>query len=209
MRIRLDIPHYSYPDLREKAEQFLRDHGAWTHVPVPIEEIIEFQMGIDIIPIPELSKTLGGLEAFISSDLTSITVDQYIYENISNRYRFSLAHEIGHAVLHRDVFSRFRFSRIAEYKEFVLGISSDDWAWLEWQSYCFGGLVLVPPPPLEGKFREAVARAESAGLSFPLHKDVAIGYISESLGPEFQVSGTVIEKRIRYDKLWDKLEEGA
>jgi len=68
-------------------------------IPVPIEEIAEFKLGVNIIPIPNLQKTFE-VEGFISSDLQNIYVDQFILYERPTRYRFTLAHEIGHIFLH-------------------------------------------------------------------------------------------------------------
>jgi Zn-dependent peptidase ImmA (M78 family) len=52
--------------------------------------------------------------AYITSDLTEIRVDQSVYETRENRYRFSLAHELAHKILHAEVFQQLSFSTIAE-----------------------------------------------------------------------------------------------
>ena len=35
--------------------------------------------------------------------MTEIRVDQYVYMNRLNRYRFSLVHELAHRILHPDL----------------------------------------------------------------------------------------------------------
>jgi len=39
----------------------------------------------------------------MSSNLKELTVDEYIYNNRLNRYRFTIAHEIGHIIMHADI----------------------------------------------------------------------------------------------------------
>jgi hypothetical protein len=58
--------------------------------PPPIEEIAEIKCGLDIIPLPGLRDLLE-VDGFISSDLSCITVDQFVLERRLNRYRFTLA----------------------------------------------------------------------------------------------------------------------
>jgi hypothetical protein len=87
---------------------FLKDHPNQSSIPVDIEGIVD-ELRMDIIPLPGL-KTISrqaGLDAdaFISSDFSSITVDQFILERRINRYRFTLAHELGHMVLHSEYYS--------------------------------------------------------------------------------------------------------
>ena len=106
------IPIYSYDDLRKKADDFLRTHNPSSIIPVPIEEIVEFDFIIIIVPVLALQRDFD-VEGFTSSDLKNIYVDEYVYTNYLNRYRFTLAHEIGHIILHRNLYRTNRFSSIA------------------------------------------------------------------------------------------------
>ena len=106
-------PFLSYRDLRRRAGDFLRTcHPAGT-IPVPIEEIVEFRFRIDIIPVPGLQDAFE-VDGFISSDLKSITVDTSMQKRRPGRYRFTLAHELAHAVLHRRIFLANRFRRVED-----------------------------------------------------------------------------------------------
>jgi len=96
-------PILSYGDLRRRAGDFLRTHHPDGTIPIPIEEIVESQHRIDIIPVPGLHKAFE-VDGFISSDLKAITVDAFVYEQRPGRYRFTLAHELAHAVLHRRIY---------------------------------------------------------------------------------------------------------
>ena len=108
----LDWPVRSYDDIRRRAADFLRTcHPAGT-IPVPIEELVEFRYRIDIIPIPGLQGVFE-VDRFISSDLKAITVDAFVYEHRPGRYRFTLAHELAHWVLHRRIFQAHRFRRVS------------------------------------------------------------------------------------------------
>ena len=48
----LRIPDRSYDELRLIAERFLAEHHPKGTIPVPVEETIEFQLGLNIIPMP-------------------------------------------------------------------------------------------------------------------------------------------------------------
>ena len=202
----LDIPRYSYETLRKRADNFLRTYNPKATIPVPIEEIIEFQFRMDIIPIPGLHQGYE-VDGFISSDLSAISVDLFVYESRPGRYRFTLAHELGHAVLHRRVYEAAAFSTIKEWKRFVAEIDIQDYEWLEWQAYAFAGLILVPPVSLRKKLSDAVSRADASGLSVRKAGDVARQYVSAWLAKEFEVSSPVIEKRLDKDKLWPVKDE--
>lgn len=51
-----DIPVYSYEDLRKRADDFLRTRHPSGNIPVPIEEIVEFDFGINIVPVLGLQR---------------------------------------------------------------------------------------------------------------------------------------------------------
>lgn len=197
----LDRPILSYRDLRVRAADFLRTHHPPGTIPVPIEEIVEFKYRIDIIPVHGLQQAFE-IDGFISSDLKTITVDSFIYEHRPNRYRFTLAHELAHAVLHRKIFQTHKFRTTEEWKEFQREMSEEDRTWLEWQAYAFAGLVLVPPEVLSAEYQKALRVAGRAGLSVKKAGEVARPYISEWLARRFQASTQVIEKRIDKDELW-------
>src|SRR3990172_7989294 len=96
----LNVPHLSYDALRRRAHDFLQTHHPKGTIPIPIEEIIEFNFQVDIVPVPGLQDAFE-VDGFISSDLKTITVDAFIYDRRPGHYRFTLAHELAHAVLHR------------------------------------------------------------------------------------------------------------
>lgn len=91
MPLGFTAPYHSYDDLRRQADAFLANHHPAGTIPVPIEEIIEFQLSIDIVPMPGLH-TLIETDGFITSDLKEIYVDELVYTKWPNRYRFTLAH---------------------------------------------------------------------------------------------------------------------
>jgi hypothetical protein len=194
-------PVLSYEDLARRADAFLQSHHPSGVVPIPIEEIVEFRYQIDIIPVPGLREAFE-VDGFISSDLKAITVDQFIYERRPRRYRFTLAHELAHAVLHGRIYQAHRFRRVEDWKQFQLQMDEEDRRWLEWQAYAFAGLILVPAESLRDRYRRAIRAARNVGLSIDKAGDVARSYITDWLADRFDVSPQVIEKRLDKDKLW-------
>ncbi|HZX47677.1 MAG TPA: ImmA/IrrE family metallo-endopeptidase [Nitrospirota bacterium] len=192
------IPIYSYDDLRKKADDFLRTYNPTGTIPVPIEEIVEFEFNINIVPVLALQREFE-VEGFTSSDLKNIYVDEYVYTNYLNRYRFTLAHEIGHIVLHRNLYRTNRFSSIAEWKEFINSMTEEEHGWIEYQGYAFAGLILVPRENLIKHTNEWVKRIKGKHISIEKNWDFAWELITEHLGKAFQVSSSVIEKRLDKD----------
>ena len=129
----IKAPFFSYEDLRRKADEFLAQHHPDGTIPVPIEEIVEFELNMDIVPTPGLHQLLE-VDGFITSDLREIWVDQFVYDSRPGRYRFTLAHEVGHSILHADIFQGSSFHSVTEWKAFVNSIPDKEHSWLEYQA---------------------------------------------------------------------------
>jgi hypothetical protein len=71
-------PILSYEDINRRADEFLKEHERGGTLPVDIEAIAEFDIGLDIFPFPRLQETFD-VEGFISGDLTVIYVDEFMY----------------------------------------------------------------------------------------------------------------------------------
>jgi len=197
MTIKLEVPIYSYEQVRNHANGFLAKFNPTGVIPVPIEEIAEFSLRLNIIPIPGIQDALE-VDGFISSDFRSISVDQFVMEKRVRRYRFTLAHEIGHLWLHGQVFSKFNFNTVSDWKKFQAEMDVNDYRWLEFQAYAFGGLVLAPREALAARRAIYEQQIEKEGL-VP-STEAAQFAVNRMLGSEFNVSPGVIEKRLAKDK---------
>lgn len=207
MTIQLEVPYLAYEQIANVAYRILRKLNCESIIPVPIEEIIEFHFGIDIIPIPELLNIFE-IDGWTSSDLKTINVDDFIYKHRENRYRFTLAHELGHVVLHKKIFNCYNFNKIEEWKCFYNEVDETSYSWLESQAYNFAGLILVPPIYLKKYFEELIAKYKSSFESavyrkLPKNKyqDYFIDVASVNLSTIFNVSTEVISRRIEKDNL--------
>ena len=198
---RLTPPILSYRDLRRRAGDFLRTHHPAGTIPVPIEEIVEFRYRMDIIPVPGLQDAFE-VDGFISSDLKTIAVDASMQKHRQGRYRFTLAHELAHAILPRRIFLANRFGRVEDWKRFQRDLDEADRGWLEYQAYAFAGLILVPTESLLAEYQKALRVAGRAGLSLQSAGEVARPYIANWLARRFDVSSQVVEKRLNKDDLW-------
>ncbi|MBI3270006.1 MAG: ImmA/IrrE family metallo-endopeptidase [Planctomycetes bacterium] len=193
-------PVFSSDDLRRKAAEFLARHHPTGGIPIPIEELVEFQLGVNIVPMPGLHEMLEA-DAFTSSELADVHVDEFIYRCRPTRYRFTLAHEVGHMVLHRDLYLPRHFASLVEWRAFVQSIPEKEHGWLEYQAHAFAGLVLVPPEPLVRETAKCVARVQAEGLRLSENWDFAWTRIAAFLGKTFAVSSQVIERRLNKDEL--------
>ncbi|MBF0406457.1 MAG: ImmA/IrrE family metallo-endopeptidase [Candidatus Riflebacteria bacterium] len=192
----IKAPFLNYQKLREISQCFREEHCLKNIVPTPIEEIIESKFGIDIVPIPGLQKVIEA-EAFLSSDMTTISIDQFTYENRENRYRFSLAHELAHVILHKEIFKNIDCNDIQEWKKSRKIIPKREHDLMEMQANNLAGLILVPPEPLLLYFQEELKR----NIASNYENDVVVYLISEELSQRFLVSREVVKIRIEKDAL--------
>ena len=201
----ISIPYLSDVVLRHAAEEFLAKHHSSGTIPVPIEQIVEFQLGIDIIPIPGIHRAYD-IDSMLSRDSRQICVDEAVFEDFTGRYRFSLAHEVGHRQLHAKIYAQLQFTNIAEWKGVICDeVGEKDYGKIEFQAYTFAGLTLVPPTSLGERLQAAIALAESRELTVKTDSDVARNAIESYLSKEFVVSRDVIRRRLDYDNLWETL----
>lgn len=200
------VTYLTNREIRKKVQDFLKTYGI-DDIPVPIERIIEADMGIDIIPIPGLSKNYD-VEGFLSSDLKCISVDQRILEDVPTRYRFTLAHEVGHLVLHGEVYKRASIGSVQDWMDFLKCHDEEDRSNMEHEGYTFAGLLLVPPWHLHRHFLEAlpkiqslIDKARAQRIQRSVYLGNAVNRIGAILARTFDVSTDVISRRIKADGL--------
>lgn len=197
------VPWIQVAEIRKAAEEVLFQYHPRLEIPVPIDIIIERDYGIDIVPVAGLKEEMEN-DAFISRDFTTIHVDQHIYFNVEVRYRFSLAHELGHRILHRRIFQELKFATIDEWIEVYQSIDADNYGRLEYQANTFAGYLLIPESALDVEFSSAVSslkdqlsQAKGKGISREMYLEPVIGSISRKLAPGFNVSVICMENRLK------------
>lgn len=191
----------SYNDIRTKASDFLDEFHEERTLPVPIEEIVEFDFRIEVIPIDGILDDLD-VDAFLTSDRRRIYVDEYVMKKRISRLRFSLAHEIAHHELHGPLYDNNQIHSVRDWHRVQESIGQDDYSWFEFQANAMAGLILVPTEQLAAEHRNAMAMARRAGISeSTLDSEAGRATIARSLAATFQVSEQVIEKRMEKDGL--------
>jgi len=189
----------SLDDIRKEAADFLDQYHSEGTIPVPIEEIVEFDFELELVPVPGIKDELA-VDAFLTSDLLSIYIDEFVLQHVPVRYRFSLAHELAHYWLHQDLYLATSIRSVADYRRVQASIGTEEYRWLEWQANAFAGLVLVPEPALKDEFSRAVKLAHDAGLtrkqieSFPARQRIA-----QVIAGMFAVSEQVAAIRLEKD----------
>lgn len=191
--------------IREEAENFRKEHIFTTDLPVDIEHVVEATMGINIIPVESLQKQCD-MEGFISKDYKYIYVDNFLYtdDRYYRRVRFTIAHEIGHYVLHRSTIDDQKFKDEEEWMSLRMGLNDDTLGWFETQASEFAGRLLVPIDSLIEEFRtkrESILKKYSSWDSKPLSDDDLFTMVAPKICGRFDVSADVIERRLRKENI--------
>jgi len=175
-------------------------------VPVNVEDIVEFDLKLELRPVAGIIDACG-TDALLLSDRKTIVVDLYEFEhdNLRDRLRFSIAHEIGHFVLHAEVYRGVSFSSVDQWIEFMEGITDETYEWLEWQANEFAGRLLVPEDQLRREFAESIKKLKGTPYETmdPLPEPV-ITTIARSICGKFGVSYKPVFSRIQRIGLWNR-----
>lgn len=188
------------PDIKSIASKFLDKYNSLLSIPVPIEEIAEFALKIDIIPIPGLRDVLG-IEGFIASNLKELEVDDYIYNKWPTRYRFTIAHEIGHIIMHAGILKAGKIKVIDDYLRFMNEMPEEEYAKLEFQANAFAGLVLVPSKTLIYDVKQKLITVKKKLSENMREPDFIWTIIGEILAKKYEVSASVITIRIELEQI--------
>lgn len=107
------VPRYSATELERRAETLLRDRGGWPPtIPVDIESLVDQEPGLllDILPgLQEVSGVAGLARYEPDTDTMRIIIDAEVADHPSaSFYRFTVAEEFAHVLLHREIMTQVR-----------------------------------------------------------------------------------------------------
>ena len=201
-------PFITIENIRKAADEFRSQYWPQDTIPIDIFVILEFELDIEIRSVLNLREA-GDVDALLLGDLKTIAVDQneFLNERAQNRLRFSVAHEIGHLVLHSNIFSRIQYSSIDEWIAFFQEMPEDQYYWIEQHAYEFAGRLLVPREKLIAKLKDAIALVEKSGFNaWDTSGESTREYMAHGIARYFEVSDQVIEKRLIKENLWPPLK---
>lgn len=185
----------SYERTEEAAERLLKEHHPSRSIPIPVEEIVELKLGISIVPVMGL-KTNDDVDAFLSHDFTELYIDHWQYMGATNRCRFTLAHELGHFVLHREVVAQI--TSLEQWKKFILGEGLGRAAY-EIHADNFSGCLLMPREEVSAEYllqrATAAEKFEKAGMKIT-DEQTLISFIANEIAKKFNVSEKAAEIRL-------------
>jgi Zn-dependent peptidase ImmA (M78 family) len=192
----------------EQVEVFRKAYlrGDLVHLPVDVFTLAEIDLKLDIVPFDDLFEKYD-TDAALMHDFSGIYVDAEAYiiwekgpRWKQRRLRFSVAHELGHFVLHRDIAAKVKFKDFAEFAAWTKGYHGQQYT-LEQAANEFAGRLLVPPDRLTAeleKFKVKIAKLLSQLTNIsPLRHAFA-----DMMEEVFEVNDQVIETRLEREGIW-------
>ena len=147
----LKSPFISNEEIEELAESVLEGLPRWAQKPVNLDLImnsceLEWQWGY--LPPEQL-----GIFSFKEGQITLSNT----LRGDKNRKRFTLAHEIGHFMLHSDLFENNLLASFGETDNTLanrIPVSGDELGWLEHHANHFAACILMPRERVIDQFKE-------------------------------------------------------
>ena len=198
--------YLSYESVGEYVKAFLGKYHPSLQLPIPIEWIIESDLDLHIHPFPNMYRIFRQ-NGFLGLQRKVIYIDEYQYDNFVEKYRFTLAHEVGHFIMHESLYEGLYFDSEQEFMEWLQSRPRNELGWFETQANWFAGQLLVPTEPLQ---EHCVNLLESNRNRFSVSEYIPHefwSYASNALAEPFEVSPIVIEIRIRYESLSEKYKD--
>jgi Zn-dependent peptidase ImmA (M78 family) len=184
--------------IRQIAEAFR--FARWPQATVPVDaELIAEYLGIWIDPVANLRDETG-IDATLSADRKIIYIDLEYFRNPrqENRVRFSVAHELGHCELHRELFNYYLENKpkdVYEWAKLMRWLHDEFESIYETQADEFASCLLVPADLLAVEAKPYLDHIRKSGLSFG--PDAKRDYIAGKVQRTFMVSPQTLEIRLR------------
>jgi Zn-dependent peptidase ImmA (M78 family) len=162
-------------------------------VPVDVDLLIEKHFNLQLTPIPSLRKLIT-VDALILSNLQEIV---YALDAPDVRLRFSLAHELGHLVLHRNQIETLRPESYLDWQQKIGGFPPGVYERAELQANEFAGRLLVPPDLLRVAVRALGGKLQKARKTTPdISAEELASFAAPKIARQFEVSDRVIQFRL-------------
>jgi Zn-dependent peptidase ImmA (M78 family) len=175
-------------------------------LPVDVLTVIELRLKLDVIPFPDLFQKYS-VDAAVLPDFSGIYVDERSYRFLEgkpiwlfNRLRFSLAHELGHIILHRDLVKDLKFTSLQVFRDWTQRCQQSRFS-LEWEANEFGGRLLVPIDRLKKDFDTFVTRIQDQFPAWWTNSDLRSA-LADQLGEDYGVHKDMVSCRLDREDLW-------
>ena len=210
------VPVLSREDIETKAEEvidYVSPESLTTASVSPLASLMKKfnkEFGVLFSFSEDLGRTKKGnkiLGKFVTNPL-SIFVDESLDFN-DPKWSFTLAHEIGHLVLHRKVDVNLGEEHYSVFSDTIDQIKSslvEQWSphqWLEWQANSFASSLLMPREPYIKTFHQTLSKNKNSRNKTYIYLDAQphnvqfLNEIKSELISIYQVSSSAMEIRMK------------
>ena len=201
----MTLPRYSAAQLEDKALAVINHYdpaSATSQAAVPIEQFIEaLQSAGHLYYAVRQLGTIGSskiLGLFTSQPRCAIYIDQSLVDTV--RFRFTLAHELGHFVLHRRIDVGGNIADTSDDLHETPASAQTERQWAEWQANNFAASILLPTKSIGAfVFDNAQRFGPSLGegtIIQPYTGSGALERFTEYAASCFDVSKTTVRLRL-------------
>lgn len=200
-------PVLTWREIEAKADDFCAAHNlAGCDYPLDLEAIANFDLGIEIRLADSLIEECGSpAQIALESGSPVITVDAAQYRADTGFYRFSLAHEIAHWLLHREwlegVYALIQ--AVEDWKRIFRSIKEDDYYWLESQAEECAAYLIAPTAVFDGFLSNQIERV-LPHLNVLGLEDL-LPYLANPVSQHFGMTPAAAQARIRKSRVWRDL----
>jgi Zn-dependent peptidase ImmA (M78 family) len=166
-----------------------------------VELLIERHMGIDIVPVAGLRRR-HHIDAYLAQDLTTIYVDPEVQQKHSARFRFTLAHELGHLVLHKSLYEAANYTDIDGWLEFHTSLTKTHLNRYEGQASSFAGTLLLPRAAFASLIQTAVQQVHDTSGDVDLARHDTQRAVARWVARHAQVSVEAVVRQGIRDGHW-------
>jgi hypothetical protein len=174
--------------------------------PIDVFTFLEVDLGLDPIPFDDLVAKYR-VEAAIKADFSGIYLDAEQYSLMEkgpewklNRLRFTVAHELAHYFLHRNLPQASHFASLPDFAKWTASYGGRKYT-AEQEANEFAGRLLVPETRLGQLFDEFSGPAERLLPNF-MESGQLRDKFSQTVAPRFGVNAQVIAIRLDRDDIW-------
>jgi Zn-dependent peptidase ImmA (M78 family) len=188
-------------ELRARYEVLREDR-----TPIDVFAFFELDLGLDPIPFDNLTAKYR-VEAAITADFKGLYLDAEQYSLMErgpdwklHRLRFTVAHELAHYFLHRDLPQPENFASLPDFARWTENYGGKKYS-AEQEANEFAGRLLVPESRLKACFEEFAVEAERLVPNFTQSGSLRDKF-AEKVAPRFGVNAQVIAIRLDRDGIW-------
>jgi Zn-dependent peptidase ImmA (M78 family) len=187
--------------LREQYDLLKEDR-----TPIDVFTFLEIDLRLDPISFDSLTAKYR-IEAAIKADFTGIYLDAEQYRLMErgpdwklNRLRFTVAHELAHFFLHRDLPQKEHFASLPDFARWSEDYGGRKYT-VEQEANEFAGRLLVPELRLRAYYDEFAPEIGKLIPNFTQNGPLRDNF-AEKTAPHFGVNAQVIAVRLERDLIW-------